>query len=322
MAFFPFSVESVTDLNATLAGGRAGYPGFPAYPGLSPDSLFGGTAANRAQGLPAIPGFPSPQPLPNAQGNSLLFPGTPGFQQQPQMFPGTPGFAAGPGGPEAANQMADNLMRMACACGIDGCDCDEAVDEINSNNSLLNSLQQNFQTQQLAQLVGLLVALMQNKGLLQQKGNGRKAKAEQVEAAGGGGDDDGHGHGGASSAGSVAGAKDVNGISVVTRMGKQIGARIAKQFDDMVAAAKKDGVTLTITSGFRSRAEQERLYAAYKNGTGNLAARPGTSTHEKGDAIDFGGGQAAYDWLAKNASKFGMHGNVPGEPWHYSLSGN
>ncbi|MBT9587302.1 M15 family metallopeptidase [bacterium] len=217
--------------------------------------------------------------------------------------------------------MADDLIRMACACGIDGCDCDEAVNEINGNNSLLNSLQQNFQTQQLAQLVGLLVALMQNKGLLQQKGNGRKAKAEQVEAAGGGGDD-GHGHGGASSAGSVAGAKDVNGISVVTRMGKQIGARIAQQFDDMVAAAKKDGVTLTITSGFRSRAEQERLYSAYKNGTGNLAARPGTSNHEKGDAIDFGGGQAAYDWLAKNASKFGMHGNVPGEPWHYSLNGN
>lgn len=351
MAFFP-AVGSVTDpTQAALYGpqGLQGYPGFPAYPGLG-----GASAADRALGLTPdasgfapIPGFPNPQAfpgsavfpggagIPGAQPfpGTPLFPGTPGFPggaafPAPQMFPGTSGFAAPAGGPGQAERMADDLIRMACACGIDGCDCDEAMQEINGNNSLLNQLQQNFQAQQLGQLVQLLVGLMMNKGLLAQKGNGKKAREVDSVGAAGGGDDDGHGHGGGASGagsagggGNVAGAKNVNGVQVVDRMGKQIGAKIAAQFDQMVAAAKKDGVNLTITSGFRSRAEQEKLYAAYKNGTGNLAARPGTSNHESGEAIDFGGGQAAYDWLAKNAAKFNMFNKIAGEPWHYSLTG-
>jgi TP901 family phage tail tape measure protein len=38
--------------------------------------------------------------------------------------------------------------------------------------------------------------------------------------------------------------------------------------------------------GKRSLAEQQSLYAAYKNGTGALAAKPGTSNHGKGQALD------------------------------------
>jgi hypothetical protein len=359
VAFYPSSIGAVTDpTQAALYGQSAGFPGLP-FPS---SGVPGFSAADRAlgfspdpSGFAPIPGMPTAQPFPSNAGlpgvlpspgrplypggagavAPALFPGTPGFPggaafPAPQMFPGTPGFAAPTGGPGQAEQMADDLIRLACACGIDGCDCDEAMQEINGNNALLNQLQQNFQAQQLGQLVQLLVGLMMNKGLLAQKGAGKKAKEMDAAAPMGGGDDDGHGHGGggasgasgAGSAGSVAGAKNVNGIQVVDRMGKQIGAKIAAQFDQMVAAAKKDGVNLSITSGFRSRAEQEKLYAAYKNGTGNLAAKPGTSNHESGEAIDFGGGQAAYDWLAKNASKFGMYNKIAGEPWHYSLTGN
>ncbi len=108
--------------------------------------------------------------------------------------------------------------------------------------------------------------------------------------------------------------------NLVTRQGKQLDSSIAGNFDAMVAAAKKDGVNLTITSANRSRAEQEKLYAAYKAGKGNLAAKPGTSNHEKGQAIDFGNTPGAWNWLAKNAEKFGFK-NLKGEPWHYSPTG-
>ena len=106
----------------------------------------------------------------------------------------------------------------------------------------------------------------------------------------------------------------------VSRPGGKIDASIAKNFDKMVAAAKKDGVSLQISSGLRTRAEQEKLYAAYKNGTGNLAAKPGTSNHESGLAIDFKNTPGAYSWLAKNAEKYGLK-NLPSEPWHYSTNG-
>ena len=107
---------------------------------------------------------------------------------------------------------------------------------------------------------------------------------------------------------------------LVDRPGGKLDSSIVANFDAMVAAAKKDGVNLQINSGHRSRAEQERLYAAYKNGTGNLAAKPGTSNHEKGQAIDFKNNPGAYNWLAKNAEKYGFK-NLPGEPWHYSPNG-
>lgn len=88
----------------------------------------------------------------------------------------------------------------------------------------------------------------------------------------------------------------------------------------MAAAAAKDGVQLRINNSYRSRAEQERLYALYKAGKGNIAAPPGSSLHEKGLAIDFVDTPGAYAWLKKNAAKFGLH-NFPPEPWHYSTTG-
>jgi len=90
----------------------------------------------------------------------------------------------------------------------------------------------------------------------------------------------------------------------------------------MVAAAARDGVKLTIRSGLRTRAEQEKLYQAYLKGTGNLAAKPGTSNHESGEVIDFGHDAGAYEWLKKDAARFGFHNKIASEPWHYSLSGH
>lgn len=102
--------------------------------------------------------------------------------------------------------------------------------------------------------------------------------------------------------------------------GHKVDASIAGNVRSMIQAAKKDGVDLKISSAHRSRAQQEALYAKYKAGTGNLAAKPGTSNHESGLAIDFSNTPGAYDWLKKNAGRFGLK-NLPSEPWHYSTNG-
>ena len=57
-------------------------------------------------------------------------------------------------------------------------------------------------------------------------------------------------------------------------------------------------------------------------------ARPGSSQHEKGLAVDFTyGGKAigshssvAFKWLKANAARFGLK-NLPSEPWHWSTTG-
>jgi peptidoglycan hydrolase-like protein with peptidoglycan-binding domain len=106
----------------------------------------------------------------------------------------------------------------------------------------------------------------------------------------------------------------------VRRQGHIIGASIAANFDRMVAAAAADGVQLRITSGYRSHAEQVHLYNLYKSGKGNIAAPPGTSNHESGNAIDFQNLPGAYAWLKRNSQRFGFK-NFDPEPWHYSIDG-
>lgn len=73
------------------------------------------------------------------------------------------------------------------------------------------------------------------------------------------------------------------------------------------------GGILSITSGFRSRAQQQRLYDMYLAGTGNLAAPPGSSMHERGLAIDHAPSGSG---INSSAGKFRLHHPVGGEPWH------
>ena len=88
----------------------------------------------------------------------------------------------------------------------------------------------------------------------------------------------------------------------------------------MQAAARRAGVNIGATSGFRTMAEQKYLYALYRAGKGNLAARPGYSNHQNGIAMDISGvggrGTRADRWLLANARKFGFR-NLPSEYWHY-----
>lgn len=98
--------------------------------------------------------------------------------------------------------------------------------------------------------------------------------------------------------------------------------RLVAAFNAMVAESP---YPLGVSSGFRSRDEQQRLYDAYLRGEGNLAAKPGSSNHESGFAIDIkypGENRgAAAAWVKANAARFGLVLPVRGEDWHLELAG-
>jgi peptidoglycan hydrolase-like protein with peptidoglycan-binding domain len=103
--------------------------------------------------------------------------------------------------------------------------------------------------------------------------------------------------------------------------GKKLRTDAAAQFNKMKAAARRVGINLSPVSGFRTMAEQKRLYALYKAGRGNLAARPGYSNHQGGVSVDISTGgysSRTYKWLARNARQYGFVNDVRGEPWHWT----
>jgi len=89
-------------------------------------------------------------------------------------------------------------------------------------------------------------------------------------------------------------------------------------------SAAPDGVTFHVSSGWRSRAYQERLLsqAIAKYGSKEEAARwvatPDTSPHVSGDAIDIGGADAMA-WLSRHGRAYGLCQIYANEPWHYEL---
>ncbi len=103
------------------------------------------------------------------------------------------------------------------------------------------------------------------------------------------------------------------------RMGKSMRPDVAAAFDRMAAAARRDGLALSITSAFRSDAEQARLFAANPNP--KWVAPPGTSLHRYATELDLGP-PGAYAWLAANARAFGFIHRYAWEPWHYGFGAN
>lgn len=113
---------------------------------------------------------------------------------------------------------------------------------------------------------------------------------------------------------------------------------LAGRLRDLLAAASAAGITLG-GSGYRDVAEQVAL-RRQNCGSTDLAiyqmdpfqcrpptARPGSSNHERGLAVDFTQngapltrGSTGFVWLTKNAARFGMY-NLAAEPWHWSVDG-
>lgn len=115
----------------------------------------------------------------------------------------------------------------------------------------------------------------------------------------------------------------------------------ARAWEALMAAAREDGIEaplLVPVSGYRSPEEQDWLWrgALEKYGDPEEAcrwvARPGTSTHQTGRAIDCHLGSPieseyvdlmrahpAYRWLVANASRFGFY-PYDVEPWHWEYN--
>ena len=129
--------------------------------------------------------------------------------------------------------------------------------------------------------------------------------------------------------------------------GHQLRAEAAKAADTMIDAAATDGVTLLVSSAYRSYAVQQQTYQYWISVNGQqvadqLSARPGYSEHQTGLAIDFASPEGcrleecyrdtlAGQWLAKNAPRYGYILRFPDgrqsvtgyrfEPWHYRYVG-
>jgi LAS superfamily LD-carboxypeptidase LdcB len=132
----------------------------------------------------------------------------------------------------------------------------------------------------------------------------------------------------------------VNRGGLSTVRGITVASSIADNLAAMLDAADADGYSFS-GGGYRDPSEQIAVrrancgtsdYAIYEMPASQCSpptARPGTSMHEQGLAIDFSwngriiGSRSspAYQWLARNAARYGFY-NLPSEPWHWSTNGN
>ena len=111
---------------------------------------------------------------------------------------------------------------------------------------------------------------------------------------------------------------------------------------EMARAAKKDGITLDVSSTYRSYETQKRTFNYWVSVDGleeaeRESARPGTSQHQLGAAVDFGNIEDSYSltdgckWLNAHANEYGWSLSFPQgyeditgyrwECWHFRYIG-
>lgn len=131
----------------------------------------------------------------------------------------------------------------------------------------------------------------------------------------------------------------------------RVNATVKDSLDNMINAAAKEGLKIYPSSGYRTVARQTTLFnnqvskckkQGYKSEkaesmAATVVAKPGTSEHHTGFAIDFNGVRddfyktKEYSWLMKNAADYGFIlrypknktdiTNVIYEPWHFRYVG-
>lgn len=105
-----------------------------------------------------------------------------------------------------------------------------------------------------------------------------------------------------------------------------------KNFMAMHEAARKEGVTLKVTSAYRSEAQQVAIWSRLGSGKAAIPCSKGGngSNHNSGVAIDISvgckNGQSGcntktYNWLKANGSKWGFRNALPTDPLHWSPTG-
>ena len=136
--------------------------------------------------------------------------------------------------------------------------------------------------------------------------------------------------GGASCSGiSPSDLKTIPGTSFQARIS------IVDSFVRMRSAAAAAGITLIVTSAYRSDAKQVEIWNSHHCDTvaghcSGYVAKPCSlggngSNHSQGNALDISGssmGSPIYNWLKANGSRFGFYNNLGSiDPVHWSLSG-
>lgn len=138
-----------------------------------------------------------------------------------------------------------------------------------------------------------------------------------------------------------------NSLYIAGANGKAlVNSRVSASFLALYKAAKQDNIPMSAQSTFRSMAHQTQLCndnSACANGDNTFVAKPGTSNHQMGIAIDFtmadptkypldhkkcvnvngrceAPGDKVWEWLDKNATKFGLK-PYNAEFWHWSPNG-
>ncbi|WP_008313022.1 D-alanyl-D-alanine carboxypeptidase family protein [Leptolyngbya sp. PCC 6406] len=130
----------------------------------------------------------------------------------------------------------------------------------------------------------------------------------------------------------------------------QLHVAAAEALENMMAAARVEGVTLMPLSGFRSVQDQQYLFFSIKAERGQdattraeVSAPPGYSEHHTGYAVDLGDANApetnvqinfeetaAFRWLQQNATRYSFElsfplnnpQNIQYEPWHWRFVGD
>lgn len=107
---------------------------------------------------------------------------------------------------------------------------------------------------------------------------------------------------------------------------------LSTAFEDRLSAlfrAMPENIKASITSGYRSIAEQDKLWQAALLKYGSVeearkwVAPPGNSAHNSGNAADLKFNTPdAKDWAHQMAPMFGLKFPLANEPWHIQIDGN
>lgn len=129
--------------------------------------------------------------------------------------------------------------------------------------------------------------------------------------------------------------------------GQQLDKRIVDAMSDFIAAARTQGLSVYLSSGYRSYDEQNYLYqrkvAQYgETQAAKIVAPPGTSEHQTGLACDITDkyyamkdssleNTALYQWMSQHCQEYGFIVRYPKdkedvtgiiyEPWHFRYVG-
>ena len=133
-----------------------------------------------------------------------------------------------------------------------------------------------------------------------------------------------------------------NSLFDLNKDGMEIRKEAYSALNEMAQTALNDGIRLLVSSAYRSYSYQENLFNHYVNVDGleeaeRESARPGTSQHQLGTAVDFGSISDDFDktqmgqWVYKNAADYGWSLSFPKgyedvtgyrwECWHFRYIG-